>query len=124
MQRKQYVSDSLTSGLPGVLSATREAGCGGACRAGGRVAANFGRLNRLERHYHEREWERGSTMKDVSANTAHQPAKLSNQQVALHLCYGQIGISAVAAAARYQGGAKNPAYAPVASGPYNDEGAA
>lgn len=27
--------------------------------------------------------------------------------------YGQIGISAVAAAARYQGAAKNPAYAPV-----------
>ncbi len=26
--------------------------------------------------------------------------------------YGQIGISAVAAAVRYQGGAKNPAYAP------------
>jgi hypothetical protein len=31
---------------------------------------------------------------------------------ALDACYGQIGISAVAAAARYQGVAKNPAYAP------------
>jgi hypothetical protein len=31
---------------------------------------------------------------------------------ALDACYGQIGISAVAAAARYQGAAKNPAYAP------------
>ena len=29
--------------------------------------------------------------------------------------YRQIGISAVAAAARYQGGAKNPAYAPAAA---------
>jgi hypothetical protein len=29
--------------------------------------------------------------------------------------YGEIGISAVAAAARYQGGGKNPAYAPVAN---------
>jgi hypothetical protein len=29
--------------------------------------------------------------------------------------YGQIGISAVAAAVRYQGGAKNPAYAPCSS---------
>jgi hypothetical protein len=28
-------------------------------------------------------------------------------------CYRQIGISAVAAAVRYQGVAKNPAYAPV-----------
>lgn len=34
---------------------------------------------------------------------------------ALDSCYGQIGISAVAAAARYQGGAKNPAYAPASS---------
>jgi hypothetical protein len=31
---------------------------------------------------------------------------------ALDACYRQIGISAVAAAARYQGNAKNPAYAP------------
>lgn len=31
---------------------------------------------------------------------------------ALAACYGQIGISAVAAAAQYQGNAKNPAYAP------------
>jgi hypothetical protein len=31
---------------------------------------------------------------------------------ALDACYGQIGISAVAAAAQYQGNAKNPAYAP------------
>jgi hypothetical protein len=38
----------------------------------------------------------------------------SSEQPALHRRYGQIGISAVAAAARYQGGAKNPAYAPVA----------
>jgi hypothetical protein len=38
----------------------------------------------------------------------------SSERPALHRRYGQIGISAVAAAARYQGGAKNPAYAPVA----------
>jgi hypothetical protein len=63
-------------------------------------------------------------MKQVSADTANQPAKLADQRIALHLCYGQIGISAVAAAARYQGGAKNPAYAPVAVGSYDDEGVA
>jgi hypothetical protein len=33
---------------------------------------------------------------------------------ALQRCYQQIGIPAVAAAARYQGTAKNPAYAPAA----------
>jgi hypothetical protein len=34
---------------------------------------------------------------------------------ALAACYGQIGILAVAAAARYQGTAKNPAYAPTSN---------
>jgi hypothetical protein len=34
---------------------------------------------------------------------------------ALDACYGRIGISAVAAAARYQGAAKNPAYAPTST---------
>jgi hypothetical protein len=37
----------------------------------------------------------------------------SDPGIALDRCYGQIGISAVAAAVRYQGVAKNPAYAPV-----------
>jgi hypothetical protein len=36
----------------------------------------------------------------------------SSVEPALDSRYGQIGISAVAAAARYQGAAKNPAYAP------------
>lgn len=39
--------------------------------------------------------------------------KSSDEQIALHLCYRQIGISAVAAAARYQSGAKNPGNPPV-----------
>jgi hypothetical protein len=33
----------------------------------------------------------------------------------LDRCYGSIGISAVAAAVRYQSDAKNPAYAPAAA---------
>jgi hypothetical protein len=53
---------------------------------------------------------------DVAQNTASQRTarKASDENLALQLCYGQIGISAVAAAVRYQGDAKNPAYAPVA----------
>jgi hypothetical protein len=39
--------------------------------------------------------------------------KESIERAALDRCYGQIGIPAVAAAARYQGSAKNPAYVPV-----------
>jgi len=43
-----------------------------------------------------------------TANTTAKPA----EGTPLDRRYGQIGISAVAAAARYQGAAKNPAYAP------------
>jgi hypothetical protein len=60
-------------------------------------------------------------MQDVSAEIIdenRQPEravrKSSNGNIALQRCYGQIGISAVAAAVRYQGDSKNPAYAPAA----------
>ena len=58
-------------------------------------------------------------MEEVKIETAKDLAKTgksSAEPVALHLCYRKIGISAVAAAARYQGSAKNQAYAPVAVG--------
>ena len=54
---------------------------------------------------------------DRAKNTAQKSddaARLSTERTALDSRYGQIGISAVAAAVRYQGAAKNPAYAPVA----------
>jgi hypothetical protein len=52
-------------------------------------------------------------MERVKIENAAKAGKSSDEAVALHLCYRQIGISAVAAAARYQGSAKNQAYAPV-----------
>jgi hypothetical protein len=52
-------------------------------------------------------------MERAKVEKAEQTGKSSEEAVALHLCYRQIGISAVAAAARYQGSAKNQAYAPV-----------
>jgi hypothetical protein len=47
--------------------------------------------------------------------TSHQrkPQKRAAAERALDLSYGQIGISAVAAAARYQSGARNPGHPPV-----------
>jgi hypothetical protein len=54
----------------------------------------------------------------VAKKTSQEERKLrktSGDAIALDRCYGEIGISAVAAAARYQGAAKNPAYAPAAS---------
>ena len=50
--------------------------------------------------------------------------KASAEIVALHLRYRKIGISAVAAAARYQGSAKNHAYAPASMGTDPDPAAA
>jgi hypothetical protein len=62
-------------------------------------------------------------MQDVTASLAKKTDKktapmraevhqVSGELSELNHCFGQIGISAVAAAVRYQGSAKNPAYAP------------
>jgi hypothetical protein len=48
-----------------------------------------------------------------TADGADQTTGFASEGTTLDRRYGQIGISAVAAAARYQGEAKNPAYAPV-----------
>ena len=45
------------------------------------------------------------------------PHKFSDQRIALHLCYGEIGIPAVAAAARYLSDARNVRYSPAATEP-------
>ena len=59
-------------------------------------------------------------MKSSAAETAKKTAQKAepSKETALDRRYGAIGISAVAAAARYQGDAKNSAYAPVASAWY------
>jgi len=57
-------------------------------------------------------------MPDVTADSAKktdQNRPDTGEKSALDGCYRQIGISAVAAAARYQGDAKNPAYAPAST---------
>jgi hypothetical protein len=41
--------------------------------------------------------------------------KIHGEGTVLAGCYGQIGISAVAAAVRYQGSTMNPVYAPASS---------
>jgi hypothetical protein len=57
--------------------------------------------------------ERNATMSQTSERREISGSDAQAQpRPALDACYGQIGISAVAAAARYQGTAKNPAYAP------------
>jgi hypothetical protein len=64
-------------------------------------------------------------MPDVSTNAEKAPSQVAEEhknfagnrasRPALDARYGRIGISAVAAAARYQGDAKNPAYAPAST---------
>jgi hypothetical protein len=63
-----------------------------------------------------------STAKNTAQKTTQKQRKvhqISAETPALDRCYGQIGISAVAAAVRYQGVSKNPAYAPVEIGWYD-----
>jgi len=61
-------------------------------------------------------------MRDVTAELAKETSPkqgnectIAGESLALDRRYGQIGILAVAAAARYQGSAKNPAYAPASN---------
>ena len=61
----------------------------------------------------------GFRMEDVVADSAKKieqnketDRRIPGETTELDRRYGRIGISAVAAAARYQGSAKNPAYAP------------
>lgn len=49
-----------------------------------------------------------------SANAMGERSEKTPAPVELDRRYGRIGISAVVAALRYQGDAKNPAYSPVA----------
>jgi len=49
-----------------------------------------------------------------STDTAKSPSQRTDKTPELDLRYGKIGISAVAAALRYQSDSRNPAYAPVA----------
>jgi hypothetical protein len=53
-------------------------------------------------------------MANKTAEKTGKTASFAGERTSLDCRYGQIGISAVAAAVRYQGVAKNPAYAPVA----------
>ena len=55
------------------------------------------------------EWAKKTAAKKGNDRKTHSEA------TALAGCYGQIGISAVAAAARYQGSTMNPVYAPASS---------
>lgn len=57
-------------------------------------------------------------MKNAAADSAKNTAQEASKETALDRRYGAIGISAVAAAVRYQGDAKNAAYAPAAIGWY------
>jgi hypothetical protein len=57
--------------------------------------------------------KQSATKSAKKANSQRKPRKCDDAHTALDLRYGQIGISAVAAAARYQSGARNPGHPPV-----------
>jgi hypothetical protein len=57
------------------------------------------------------------TTQDTQARRQEPRDEQRREQAQLVRCYGSIGISAVAAALRYAGVSKNPAYAPVVHRP-------
>jgi hypothetical protein len=58
-----------------------------------------------------------TTKLTAKASDQHKPYKSSDQRIALHLCYGEIGIPAVAAAARYVSDVRNAGYPRVVTEP-------
>jgi hypothetical protein len=119
----QYGLDTLTEGLPAKASVGGGAEAAENCHGSGRSAAHFRPTCALiERLSLRQMGNRVQSMQDATTKKAKNAGiqdKLhpSSDELALHRCYGEIGISAVAAAVRYQGGTKNPAYAPVAINP-------
>jgi hypothetical protein len=97
------------------------------CHGNAPFVAHFRRTMRLQLHHHREQRELGSIMTHsnaemakktnpniAQANSVHRVAdENAAQNAGLDGHYHKIGISAVAAAARYQGVAINPAYAPV-----------
>jgi hypothetical protein len=86
-------------GAPGIVIATKR-------HNGVRFAANICRTRRLREHV------QGNGRKSMQASpNKNKPVR---ERLDLDRRYGDIGISAVAAALRYCSDGKNPAYAPVA----------
>jgi hypothetical protein len=114
-----YALARLTNGLPEIASSGGYADLADQSHAGGPFVAHFRRTRRLPPRASRTTNGNGvQSMKDMTATSANigKARQSSDEHTALHLCYRQIGISAVAAAARYNGEAKIPALARVAAG--------
>ncbi len=135
----RIIGNPLTPGLPAPRSMARLIGdkggasCGPGRRDGDdtrrsqchdrtRFAAYFGRTQRSFRCTVKRPKSTSSMSQGIENSTEKKMAKKTtaktsensrHEEANLDSRYGQIGISAVAAAVQYQGGIKNPAPAPV-----------
>jgi hypothetical protein len=106
-----------------VYHEARRMNAGRKCHDSARFVAHFRRTPRLD--FGQAGWQNGRNwfdMTDITAELAKKTAQKGEkdrtvppQNPTLDCRYGRIGISAVAAAALYQGSAKNPAYAPASS---------
>src|ERR1700722_19872177 len=87
-------------------------GCGRKCHGDARFAAHFRRTQRSEIGHRFQPTGTGCKMNEVIEETAGKAKQTAAQSGELTQLYRQIGISAVAAAARYHEGApKKPVYA-------------
>lgn len=113
-----FALPSLTKSLPGSVSSGRYADLADKVTPVDRLSPISAALAAYHRARRARQGNGVHSMKDVTAASANNSNAhpSSDEHTALHLCYRQIGISAVAAAARYNGEAKIPALARIAVG--------
>jgi hypothetical protein len=113
LRSPQYPLRRLSKGLPQSALLAARFGCGRKCHGDARFAAHFGRTQRSEVDHYLQPMGMGCQMNKVTEETAGKAKETAAQSGELAQRYRQIGISAVAAAARYhEGAAKNSASAP------------
>jgi hypothetical protein len=112
LRSPQYPPRRLSKGLPHSALLAARFDCKHECHGDARFAAHFRRSHRSEVDQRLQPTGTGREMNEVTEETAGKAKEAAAPSGDLAQRYRQIGISAVAAAARYQGAAKNPAYAP------------
>jgi hypothetical protein len=111
MQQKHYRGETLSKGLPQPVQVPQRARRSGNVTSThdlSPISASVGAQNLSIESQQGNGDKMSNKAGETTTPTSQKPASVST----LDDRYGQIGISAVLAAVRYQGAAKNPAYAP------------
>ena len=129
-ERAKYETQKLNKGLPRIAQITGDAGMSRKCHGKARIVAHF-RLTPRSKVDHRSNttgkhegmgFRMTSIAAELAKKTGQKTTARKNPGEMLDQRYRQIGIAAVAAAARYNGTTKNPASAPVSADWYDRAG--